>query len=116
MSLLLPLLFLLAAALLTLFAYVDRLYAEMGKFFLRGVQDNLEVFEKEVEPALKMDRGRATVTFALLTQSMILILAVLTGYLVFHQQALAWGVSKKVHLTQRADNLLLLYWVSKDPQ
>lgn len=38
------------------------------------------------------------------------------GYIPLHQQALAWGVSKKVHLTQRADNLLLLYWVSKDPQ
>ena len=32
-----------------------------------------------------------------------------------HQQALAWGVSKKVTLTQRPDNLLLLYWVSKQP-
>jgi peptide/nickel transport system substrate-binding protein len=38
------------------------------------------------------------------------------GYIPLHQQALAWGVSKKVHLTQRPDNLLLLYWVSKDPQ
>ena len=49
------LLYLPALALLTLFAYVDRLYTEMGKFFLRGVQDNLEVYEKEVEPVLKMD-------------------------------------------------------------
>ena len=32
-----------------------------------------------------------------------------------HQQALAWGVSKKIEITQRADNLLLLYWVSKKP-
>ncbi len=32
-----------------------------------------------------------------------------------HQQALAWGVSKKVEITQRPDNLLLLYWVSKKP-
>ncbi|MDF2597636.1 MAG: extracellular solute-binding protein family 5 [Methylobacterium brachiatum] len=38
------------------------------------------------------------------------------GYIPLHQQALAWGVSKKVHLVQRPDNMLLLYWVSKDPQ
>ncbi len=37
------------------------------------------------------------------------------GYIPLHQQALAWGVSKKVTLTQRPDNMLLLYWVSKKP-
>ncbi len=37
------------------------------------------------------------------------------GYIPLHQQALAWGVSKKVKLTQRPDNQLLLKWVSKEP-
>jgi peptide/nickel transport system substrate-binding protein len=32
------------------------------------------------------------------------------GYIPLHQQALAWGVSKKVRLVQRADNQVLLYW------
>ena len=32
------------------------------------------------------------------------------GYIPLHQQALAWGVSKKVKLLQRADNAVLLYW------
>jgi peptide/nickel transport system substrate-binding protein len=32
------------------------------------------------------------------------------GYIPLHQQALAWGVSKKVKLVQRADNQVLLYW------
>src|SRR6202022_270076 len=35
------------------------------------------------------------------------------GYIPLHQQALAWGVSKKVKLTQRPDNQLLLYWAIK---
>src|SRR3982075_4079946 len=34
------------------------------------------------------------------------------GYIPLHQQALAWGVSKKVKLTQRADNQVLLYWAT----
>jgi peptide/nickel transport system substrate-binding protein len=29
-----------------------------------------------------------------------------------HQQALAWGVSKKVKLSQRADNQVRLYWAT----
>src|SRR5450756_2135228 len=32
------------------------------------------------------------------------------GYIPLHQQALAWGVSKKVKLTQRPDNQVLFYW------
>lgn len=36
------------------------------------------------------------------------------GYIPLHQQALAWGVSKKVKLTQRADNSVLLYWATKE--
>lgn len=35
------------------------------------------------------------------------------AYIPLHQQALAWGVSKKVTLTQRADNQVLLYWANK---
>ena len=35
------------------------------------------------------------------------------GYIPLHQQALAWGVSKKVKLAQRADNQVLLYWATK---
>ena len=35
------------------------------------------------------------------------------GYIPLHQQALAWGVSKKVKLMQRADNQVLLYWATK---
>ena len=36
------------------------------------------------------------------------------AYVPLHQQALAWGVSKKVKLAQRADNQILLYWFRKD--
>ncbi|KMO43257.1 ABC transporter substrate-binding protein [Methylobacterium tarhaniae] len=37
------------------------------------------------------------------------------GYIPLHQQALAWGVSKKVKLVPRADNQMMLFWVSKEP-
>jgi peptide/nickel transport system substrate-binding protein len=38
------------------------------------------------------------------------------GYIPLHQQALSWGVSKKVKLTQRADNQVLLYWATKQEE
>jgi peptide/nickel transport system substrate-binding protein len=34
------------------------------------------------------------------------------GHLPLHQQALAWGVSKKVELTQLADNFMFFKWVT----
>ncbi|MCZ8374126.1 MAG: ABC transporter substrate-binding protein [Beijerinckiaceae bacterium] len=36
------------------------------------------------------------------------------GYVPLHQQALSWGVSSKVELSQRADNSVLLYWAKKN--
>ena len=36
------------------------------------------------------------------------------GYIPVHQQALVWGVSKKVHVVQRPDNQILFYWFRKD--
>jgi peptide/nickel transport system substrate-binding protein len=38
------------------------------------------------------------------------------AYIPLHQQALAWGVSKKVKLPQRADNQVLLYWATKQEE
>jgi peptide/nickel transport system substrate-binding protein len=38
------------------------------------------------------------------------------AYIPLHQQALSWGVSRKVKLTQRADNQVLLYWATKQEE
>ena len=35
------------------------------------------------------------------------------AYIPLHQQALAWGVSKKLKVVQRADNAVLPYWMTK---
>ncbi len=36
------------------------------------------------------------------------------GYIPLHQQALSWGVSKKVKVVQRADDQFLFYWATKE--
>ena len=36
------------------------------------------------------------------------------GIIPLHQQSLIWGVSKKVKMAQRADNQILLYWVTME--
>lgn len=84
------LLFFPGIALLTLYAYVDRLYTEMGKFYLRGVEDNLAVFEKQVEPTLKMDRARGGLTFAILNHAIVVLLSVLAAYVIFRDARASW--------------------------
>jgi peptide/nickel transport system substrate-binding protein len=38
------------------------------------------------------------------------------AYIPLHQQALAWGVSKKLKVVQRADNQVLPYWIVKQDE
>ena len=44
--------------LLTLSSYVERVYAEIGRFLSREFQENIDYFEQQVEPRLKVGRSR----------------------------------------------------------
>ena len=33
------------------------------------------------------------------------------SHIPLHQQGIAWGVSRRMQIVQRADNQILLYWV-----
>src|SRR5262249_4209655 len=75
--------------LLALVSYVDRLYTEIGKFLSREFQDNIDVFEHEVEPRLRVSRTRASLSMAVLTPLVMATVAMLVGLTVF--RARAWG-------------------------
>jgi len=83
MSIPLFLLLLFLLALLTLVSYVDRLYHEMGKFLSREFQENIEAYERLVEPRLGFTSERASLSMAILTQICMASLGVLIGYLLF---------------------------------
>src|ERR1700730_15551623 len=69
--------------LLTLSSYVDRLYAEIGKFLSRDFQDNIDAFEQQVEPRLKVSRSRAALSMAVWTPLVMAAIALLVGFAVF---------------------------------
>ena len=64
---------------LTLAAYVDRLYAESGKFLAREFQENIDAWEKLVEPKLHLSRESAELSAAVLRQLTLAGIAVLFG-------------------------------------
>jgi CBS domain containing-hemolysin-like protein len=79
-------------ALLTLSSYVERVYAEIGKFLSREFQENIDNFEQQVEPKLKMGRSRAALSMAVLTQLLMAAIAMLMGFAVFRDGT--WSVDE----------------------
>lgn len=71
--------------LLTLSSYVDRVYAEIGKFLSREFQDNIDAFEQRVEPRLKVSRSRAALSMSVLTPLLMAAIAMVLGFGVFRE-------------------------------
>lgn len=88
--------------LLTLSSYVERVYAEIGKFLARDFQDNIDSFEQEVEPKLKVSRSRASLAVAVLTPVLMATIAMVIGFAVFRDGS--WNIDE---LLEAALGLLL---------
>lgn len=68
---------------LTLSSYIDRLYAEMGKFLVREFQENIDVWEQRLEPRLGMNRDRIALSAAILMHLSLAFLTLMFGMLLF---------------------------------
>ena len=88
---------------LTLVSYVDSLYAEMGKFLSREFAENIEFYEQEIEPRLKVSRGRVSLSMAVLVPITMAGIALLIGYLMFIGRA--WTRSE---IAQAAGSIVLI--------
>src|SRR5271154_2004243 len=66
-------------AILALSAYVDRIYFEMGKFLAREYQDNIDAWEKVIEPRLRLGRESIALSASVLRQLTLATLALLAG-------------------------------------
>jgi CBS domain containing-hemolysin-like protein len=88
---------LLLLGLYTLASYVDRLYAEIGKFLSREFQNNIEAFEQSVEPKLGVGRDRAALSMAVLSQLFMAAIAMLVAFAVFRDEG--WHVYEVLQAT-----------------
>ena len=88
---------LLLIGLLTLVSYVDRLYAEIGKFLSREFQDNIDIFEQKIEPKLKVSRARASLSMAIAVPLVMSAISLIVGFSVFSDQA--WSVQEILQAT-----------------
>jgi putative hemolysin len=70
---------------LTLVSYIDRLYAEMGKFLAREFQENIDLWEQRVEPRLGMNRDSIQLSAAILMHLSLACLTLIFGMLLFER-------------------------------
>lgn len=94
---------LLLMGMLTLVSYVDRVYQEIGKFLSREFQDNIDVFEQKIEPALGVSRTRSSLSMSVLTQLSMGAIALILGFLVFNDPQ--WSIYE---VLQAAGSLILI--------
>jgi len=97
MNAIIVVLLLMLLGLLTLVSYVDRLYTEIGKFLSREFQANIDAFEHDVEPKLRVSRTRAALSMAVLTQMTTAAIAMLVGFTVFRDRA--WSIYEILQAT-----------------
>ena len=67
----------------TLASYVDRIYSELGKFLSREFEDNMEVWEQQIEPTLGFSRERLALCAAVLAQLSLAAIVLVIGAILF---------------------------------
>jgi putative hemolysin len=99
--------FLALIALLIVSAYASRLYTESGKFLSREFQENIELFEHQIEPRLGATRQRASLSFALLEQLLTAAICFLLAYSVFTQHE--WSVEEAAQAVFFAVIIIIIF-------
>ncbi len=69
---------------LTVFAYLDRIYRDLGRVTTKRIHGHLDIFEAEIEPRVGLPRRRAALGFSLLGRLWMVAVAVLTARGVIH--------------------------------
>ena len=70
----------------TLACYVDRIYSELGKFLSREFEDNMEVWEQQIEPTLGFSRDRLALCAAVLAQLSLAAIVLIIGAILFGRE------------------------------
>ncbi len=94
-------------ALLVVSAYTTRLFTESGKFLSREFQENIELFEHQIEPRLGVNHTRAALSFAVLEQLLTAAICFLLAYSVFSQPK--WAADELAEAVLMAMLIILLF-------
>lgn len=91
----------------TLASYVDRIYSELGKFLSREFEDNMEVWEQQIEPTLGFSRERLALCAAVLSQLSLAAIVLVIGAILFGREG-AVGPPTLLGVLQAALGIVLV--------
>jgi putative hemolysin len=101
-------------AILSLAAYVDRVYSEMGKFLAREYQDNIDAWEEVVEPRLRLGRESIALSASVLRQLTLAAIALFFGLRLYTHTSLLPSLARTPstsEIVRAAFELILLVLV-----
>lgn len=98
-------------AVLVVFAYLDRIYRELGRVSPGKLRDHTEVFESEIEPLLGLERRRAALGFAILAHLLLILVAVETARGVLSLVPAAWEAGAQLLVYVLAEVLVCMHFV-----
>ena len=102
-------------SILSLAAYVDRIYSEMGKFLAREYQDNIDTWERLIEPRLGLGRESITLSASVLRQLTLAAIALFAGLRLYtHTTSLLPTLARSpsaVEIVRAAVEIILLILV-----
>jgi putative hemolysin len=83
---------------LSVIAWLDRIYLELSRVTAGRVHENLDIFESEIEPQIRLERPAATMTFRLLSNLGLVLVAAATSVFVANYTESPWEMAADVTL------------------
>jgi CBS domain containing-hemolysin-like protein len=96
---------------LPVFAYLDRVYRELGRASTGRVHAHLETFEAEIEPRFHMDRTRASLAFSLLARLWLVLDAAFTARAVLFFVPGTWEAAAEMVVFLGAEVTVFMHFV-----
>ena len=96
---------------LALFAYLDRVYRELGRIVTGRIFAHLQTFEADIEPRFKMDRQRAALAFTLLARLWLVLVAAVTARGVIFFVPGSWEAALEMVFFLSAEVIVLMQFL-----
>ena len=95
---------------LTVFAYIDRIYRELGRVTTKRIHGHLDVFEAEIEPRLGLKRRSAALAFSLLARLWMVAVAVQTARGVIYYVPDRWNAFAELLVFVPAEVVIAMHF------
>jgi CBS domain containing-hemolysin-like protein len=96
---------------LTVFAYLDRVYRELGRVTTKRIHGHLDVFEAEIEPGFAVTRRAGALAFSMLARLSMVAVAVQTARGVIYYVPERWNAFAELLVFVPAEVVIAMHFL-----